>query len=176
MIVLSQQLITAAWIHHGFDLNITKNSMYLVSYKLYVHRCKDKEDNREQDSDIGECLEANLSQLEKSQYITTRYGQLTWSGPIGIPDIGIVLMFICPRWPLLPFMCIILYVAGLAWWLNCCCEKELKHKGKNKITSQEVYSLLCCLPCTSCQHVKELRYQQKPKIISTFICFCILSS
>lgn len=111
----------------------------------------------------------------KSQYITTRYGQLTWSGPIGIPDIGIVLMFICPRWPLLPFMCIILYVAGLPWWLNCCCGKELKHKGKNKMTSQEVYSLLCCLPCTSCQHVKELRYQQKPKIISTFICFCILS-
>lgn len=65
MIVLSQQLITAAWIHHGFDLNITKNSMYLVSYKLYVHRCKDKEDNREQDCDIEECLEANLIQLEE---------------------------------------------------------------------------------------------------------------
>lgn len=55
----------------------------------------------------------------------SRCQQYFWSGPIGSPDIGMVLILICPIWPLLLFMCIILYAAGLPWWLNCCWGKEL---------------------------------------------------
>lgn len=44
---------------------------------------------------------------------------------MGMPDMGMEFMFICPMGPLLPFMCTILYAAGVPWWANCCWEKEL---------------------------------------------------
>jgi len=44
---------------------------------------------------------------------------------MGMPAMGMEFMFICPMGPLLPFMCTILYAAGLPWWANCCWGKEL---------------------------------------------------
>lgn len=48
---------------------------------------------------------------------------------MGMPDMGMGVMFICPRWPPLLFMCTMLYAAGVPWGANCCWGKELKKKG-----------------------------------------------
>lgn len=43
---------------------------------------------------------------------------------MGMPDMGMGVIAICPKCPPLLFMCTMLYAAGFPWGANCCWEKE----------------------------------------------------
>lgn len=67
---------------------------------------------------------------------------------MGMPDMGMGAMFICPKCPAaLLFMWTMLYAAGFPWGANCCWGKELQRKGNVASTSIQTTGRTNCHSC-----------------------------